>query len=143
MATIDDLPPKQREVVDLVLAGKTAPEIAKIRGVAEGTVRNQMQRAWARLGVRNKYELAAKFTYVDDTRIDLTGLEGADAAAASMAAQGWSIAAIASALGVKHSMAAKRLGRIMKRYGVDSRVQLIARLKAQPANDSDTGPEAA
>lgn len=53
------LTPGQAVVVDLVLAGCTAPEIARHLSKSVETIRSHIKQAYARLGVANRLELAA------------------------------------------------------------------------------------
>jgi DNA-binding CsgD family transcriptional regulator len=48
----------ERAVVELVLEGKRAPEIARVRDVSLRTVANQLQSAYRKLGVSSRGELA-------------------------------------------------------------------------------------
>jgi DNA-binding CsgD family transcriptional regulator len=54
------LPPGQRRVAELYAAGQSYRQIADAMGVSPATVRNQIQRAYQRLGVNNKLALAAR-----------------------------------------------------------------------------------
>jgi len=53
------LPASEREVLRHVLEGRSQQEIAGLRGTSPRTVAKQIERAYRRLGVRSKAELAA------------------------------------------------------------------------------------
>lgn len=55
-----DLSPREREVVRLVTDGLTNGEIARRLGISEDTVKKHVSRSMARLGVRNRTELALR-----------------------------------------------------------------------------------
>jgi DNA-binding CsgD family transcriptional regulator len=55
-----ELTPSERRVADLVLAGKTNREIATELFVTVHTVEKTLTRAFARLGVRSRTELARR-----------------------------------------------------------------------------------
>lgn len=48
----------EREVAELAAAGANLREIARLRGAALGTVKNQLKQVYARLGVSSRVELA-------------------------------------------------------------------------------------
>ena len=54
------LSPAEIAVVELALAGMRTKAIAAARGVSERTVGNQLQSAYAKLGVASRAELAAR-----------------------------------------------------------------------------------
>jgi DNA-binding CsgD family transcriptional regulator len=54
-----DLSPRQREVLDLVAAGRTSKEIALILGISESTVNWHLSKAFARLGASSRAEAVA------------------------------------------------------------------------------------
>lgn len=49
---------RQRQIVRLLVSGGTNRELAARLGVREQTVKNQLSRIYAQLGVRNRLELA-------------------------------------------------------------------------------------
>lgn len=68
------LTPAERDVGLMALKGLDVAEIAALRGVAEGTVRAQLTRVYAKAGVSNRAQFAAWF--VEDLLAD--GLPGPD-----------------------------------------------------------------
>mgnify|MGYP001595004010 CR=1 FL=1 len=58
LAGIDRLSPREISAARSFASGKTYKEIAQALGVAPATVRNQLQSAYAKLGVGSKIELA-------------------------------------------------------------------------------------
>ena len=58
---LDLLSAREREVVDLLLAGWRVPAIAESVGLARPTVRNHLSAAYAKLGVHTQAELIALF----------------------------------------------------------------------------------
>ncbi len=59
-ADLGALPPAQREIAELLLAGLGNAEIARRRGRSERTVANQVAAIFRRFGVSSRAELAAK-----------------------------------------------------------------------------------
>lgn len=55
---VDDLTGRQREVFDLLLAGRSNKEIARTLGVLEGTVKVHVRAVMQKLGVRNRTQAA-------------------------------------------------------------------------------------
>lgn len=55
---VDDLTDRQREVFDLLLAGQSNKEIARVLGVLEGTVKVHVRAIMQKLGVRNRTQAA-------------------------------------------------------------------------------------
>lgn len=55
---MDDLTGRQREVFDLLLAGRSNKEIARTLGVLEGTVKVHVRAVMQKLGVRNRTQAA-------------------------------------------------------------------------------------
>lgn len=53
---------RQREICDLIIRGRTNPEIAAVLGLATNTVKTYLQEVYAKLGVANRTELAALLT---------------------------------------------------------------------------------
>jgi DNA-binding CsgD family transcriptional regulator len=68
------LTPAERDVGLMALKGLDVAEIAGLRGVAEGTVRAQLTRVYAKAGVSGRAQFAAWF--VEDLLAD--GLPGSD-----------------------------------------------------------------
>ena len=54
------LTPREREIVRLVAAGSTGPEIADELGIAHETVRTHVRNAMDKLGARSRAHLVAK-----------------------------------------------------------------------------------
>jgi DNA-binding NarL/FixJ family response regulator len=52
------LTPRQQQILHALLSGATNREIASQLGLREQTVRNQLSVIYAKLGVRNRLELA-------------------------------------------------------------------------------------
>ena len=50
---------REREVLDLVAAGRSNPEIARVLGVSRSTVRRLLDNARSKLGARDRVEAAA------------------------------------------------------------------------------------
>jgi DNA-binding CsgD family transcriptional regulator len=63
--SVGELTPSERRVADLVLAGKTNREIATELFVTVHTVEKALTRAYAKLGVRSRTELARRLTDVE------------------------------------------------------------------------------
>ena len=59
-AGADALSRREREIVALTMAGETAPAIAKALFLSERTVESHLARAYAKLGVHSKLELARR-----------------------------------------------------------------------------------
>jgi DNA-binding CsgD family transcriptional regulator len=59
------LTPAERAVVALAVAGATNAEIARTRSASERTVCNQLTRAFRKLSVGSRAELAERFARVD------------------------------------------------------------------------------
>lgn len=57
-APIDKLTPRERDVADLVMAGKTTPEIAEQLSISERTVQTHISNILAKLNVRTRAEAA-------------------------------------------------------------------------------------
>lgn len=57
MTLIDTLSPREREVAHLAHLGLTNKEIAAQLGLHESTIDTNMQRVFAKTGVRNRVEL--------------------------------------------------------------------------------------
>ena len=53
------LTPTERQVVELVVEGRTNPEIAERLLMARGTVKTHLEHVYAKTGCRNRAELAA------------------------------------------------------------------------------------
>lgn len=60
MGTRDALSPREREVVRLVAAGQTGPEIAEHLHISHATVRTHVRNAMAKVGARSRAHLVAK-----------------------------------------------------------------------------------
>ena len=58
--TRDALSPREREVVRLVAAGQTGPEIAEHLHISHATVRTHLRNAMAKVGARSRAQLVAK-----------------------------------------------------------------------------------
>ena len=52
------LTPRQRQILDLVAAGRTNQEIARVLGLSTQTVKNHLSRASMAYGYANRVELA-------------------------------------------------------------------------------------
>ena len=59
------LTPAERSVAQLILAGLTIAEIARVRGTSNGTVQKQIDAAYRKLGVGSRRELAARVLDTD------------------------------------------------------------------------------
>lgn len=57
-----DLTPAEAEVAGYLAGGKSAVEIARLRGVAVGTIRTLVRRLFDKMGVNTQLELAASLT---------------------------------------------------------------------------------
>lgn len=57
--------PREKEVLDLLMHGLTAKEIAKQLGITHRTVEGYTSRLRRKLGVTNKAAMAAKVTFRD------------------------------------------------------------------------------
>src|SRR5512140_3868972 len=57
---LDALSDREREVLDLALAGLSAREIAERLTLTEATIRSHLARIYAKLGVSGRVELMAK-----------------------------------------------------------------------------------
>jgi DNA-binding CsgD family transcriptional regulator len=57
---LETLPPAQRRVVELALAGLSDKAIAAHLGRSRHTISNQLRRAYAKLGVNSRNELSAR-----------------------------------------------------------------------------------
>ena len=55
---ISDLTPREKEVLDLVLAGKASREVAQVLGISPSTVDNHRMRIMEKTGVSSMFELA-------------------------------------------------------------------------------------
>lgn len=53
------LSPREHEIVDLVIEGRTNQQVATTLGISANTVRTHLQNVMAKLGVSNRRELAA------------------------------------------------------------------------------------
>lgn len=51
---------REREIIDLALAGETAPDMARAMFISERTVESHLARAYAKLGVHSRLELARR-----------------------------------------------------------------------------------
>lgn len=58
---IDSLTPRQKDVARLVCTGMSNREIAERLSMQEGTVKNHLKEAFAKLGVSNRTQLARRF----------------------------------------------------------------------------------
>jgi DNA-binding CsgD family transcriptional regulator len=54
MATLSDLTPREREILQMVLAGRTNKSIAAAIGVSEKTVEFHLNRVYTKIGVRTR-----------------------------------------------------------------------------------------
>ncbi len=61
----DALSRREREIVDLTLAGETAPAIARALFISERTVESHLVRIYAKLGVHSKLELVRRSAELD------------------------------------------------------------------------------
>jgi DNA-binding CsgD family transcriptional regulator len=57
---ISNLSPREREIANELISGKTRPEIAKQLGISVNTIATISKRIYAKLGVRRRAELGAK-----------------------------------------------------------------------------------
>jgi DNA-binding CsgD family transcriptional regulator/predicted transcriptional regulator len=57
---MSNLSPREREIADELISGKTRPEIAKQLGISVNTIATISKRIYAKLGVRRRAELGAK-----------------------------------------------------------------------------------
>jgi DNA-binding CsgD family transcriptional regulator len=60
MTGMAELSPRQREILDLVAAGRTSKEIAAALGISESTVNWHLSNAFARLGASSRAEAVAR-----------------------------------------------------------------------------------
>jgi len=77
MTGMADLSPRQREILDLVAAGRTSKEIAAALGISESTVNWHLSNAFTRLGASSRAEAVARAMRDE--------VEGHDAAASTRA----------------------------------------------------------
>lgn len=59
--------PRQRQILDLALRGRTDKEIAAGLGVAVSTIRSHLERFYRDNGLRNKSEAVAAWQHYRDT----------------------------------------------------------------------------
>lgn len=60
----------KQHVFELLIAGKTAPEIAKIRDRSPGTVRKQISQIYKDLGISGRYE-TDRTSRTEDLKVQL------------------------------------------------------------------------
>ena len=58
LAAIDRLTPREREIAEEIVSGRTHKEIARTLGLSPATIRNHTQAILAKLGLHNKAMLA-------------------------------------------------------------------------------------
>lgn len=62
------LSPRQREILELVAAGKTNAEIARLLWISPGTVRKHLENAYERLGVHTRTGAVAAARVLESRR---------------------------------------------------------------------------
>jgi DNA-binding CsgD family transcriptional regulator len=62
------LTPRERDVVEALLAGGSTPEIAERTGLTVATVSTYLKRIFAKLGVRSRVELVARLAGTEGSR---------------------------------------------------------------------------
>lgn len=137
------LPPAERMVVELVLAGRAGKWIALDLGLSEAAVSRQLRRALRRLGAADLASLAGVRAALFEPLADLPGvaaarldlvvdalarLTPAQRAIVRLLADGRSIAAIARARGTSPRTVAHQVTALYAALGVGSRRELLARL---------------
>jgi DNA-binding CsgD family transcriptional regulator len=133
----------ERAVVTAVLRGCRDDEIARQRGSSPHTVANLLSRAFRKLEVHSRAELAAKLAdgrscaaangnQVSDRRARLAKLSDRERQVATRAALGHSYKQIAYELGIGLSTVWKYLERAAIKLGATSRVSLIQLMNSLP-----------
>lgn len=78
-SALDDLTPRERDVLGLLVNGKSTKQIVQQLGVSQSTVRTHVQNIFAKLGVHSRLQAVAGIA----GDISLEGLEGIDGAYAA------------------------------------------------------------
>lgn len=117
------LPPSLARIALHVASGLADKEIARALGIPLATVRTYVQRVYARLGVRSRIELRARFWSVPSGPTS-HALPPSLARVADEIARGLTDKEIAQTLGMSVATVRTYVQRIYARLGVHSRVEL-------------------
>lgn len=125
--TPENLTAAEREVADAALRGQSTAEIASARGRSPRTIANLLARAYRKVGVRSRFELAALAGVVLEVPGDAASLSEREREVLAHLAQGACNKAIAYELRVTEGSVATYLKRAAVKLGVKGRVGLIQR----------------
>ncbi len=125
--TTECLTTAEREVVDGALSGKSTAEIAMERGSSPRTIANLLARAYRKLGVRSRFELAALMNPTERSADDATILSEREQAVLTQLARGQCNKAIAYELHLAEGSVSTYLKRAAAKLGVHGRMMLIHR----------------
>jgi len=117
----------EREVVAGALSGKSTAEIATARGTSPRTIANLLARAYRKVGVRSRFELAALMNPTEQNANDATILSEREQAVLTQLARGQCNKAIAYELRLAEGSVSTYLKRAAAKLGVHGRMMLIHR----------------
>ena len=116
-----------RETVDAALTGKSTALIAEERGSSPRTIANLLARAYRKLGVRSRFELAALMNPGAPVEAEASALSDREQAVLAHLARGECNKAIAYELQLAEGSVSTYLKRAAEKLGVQGRMMLIHR----------------
>lgn len=123
----DCLTTAEREVVDAALTGKSTALIAQERGSSPRTIANLLARAYRKLGVRSRFELAALMNPGAPVEAEVSPLSDREQAVLAHLVRGECNKAIAYELQLAEGSVSTYLKRAAEKLGVQGRMMLIHR----------------
>jgi len=152
----NDLTPREQQLVDLILAGKTTAEAAAEMGISFASAATVLSRVYRRLDVSGRQGLAMKLLgEVPPTLVD-TGRRRRDPRlspkverAVDLLMEGQTNAQIAAELKTSPAYVVRLLSQAYSYFGVENRMQLALKLSAlraakaegEPGTEASEGPE--
>lgn len=117
---------REREVADLIVEGNNVPATAVLLAISEKTVSAHLLNTYAKLGIRDRSELATALRRSNETRAGVTVnlLSQRHQQIVSLIAAGDTDTEIACSLGLTHNTIKRHIQTILRRTGAKNRVQL-------------------
>lgn len=144
------LSPRELDVAEFVVQGRSTPEIAYALGLAEGTVTRQVRAVLRKFGAARRSDVAGLFGDVAPFRASLPGvrdatvltpgsnqalwrrLSDAERAVVEQVLAGQTAARVAAARGVSVKTVNNQLGAVYARFGVRGKTELATLLGRPP-----------
>jgi DNA-binding NarL/FixJ family response regulator len=134
----------QEDIASLVAAGLSNRQIAQKAGISESTVKNQLHRAYQKLGIANRATLAARSAWISGGKagrgVTSGKLTAREAEIARLVAAGLSNRQIAQKAGISESTVKIHLHRAYKKLGIANRAALAVMVSSRRAGPRRARP---